>query len=104
MSISINAAACTACGACTRVCPGTLIRVVPHGTAQIAHPERCWGCTACLKECPTGAISYFLGADMGGRGTTLSVHSDAARTLWTFTRTDGTRTQIAVNPRQANSY
>lgn len=104
MSISINADACTACGACTRVCPGNLIRQRPDGTAAIRHPENCWGCTACLKECPSGAIVYFLGADMGGRGTTLGVESTRERAIWTFTRADGTQSRITIDKKQANKY
>ncbi len=104
MSISINARACTACGACTRVCPGNLIRQRTDGVAVIRHPENCWGCTACLKECPSGAIVYFLGADMGGRGTTLGVESTPEHAVWTFARADGTRSRITIDKKQANKY
>lgn len=43
------------------------------GKVYIRNIRDCWGCTACLKECHTGAILYFLGADMGGMGSMLSV-------------------------------
>lgn len=47
------------------------------GKVHIRNIRDCWGCTACLKECHTGAILYFLGADMGGMGSMLSVKEKA---------------------------
>lgn len=67
-------------------------------------PRDCWGCAACVKACPTQAISYFLGADMGGRGTRLTVRNDRSHTVWTFVRPDGTHAQIVVNRGEANRY
>lgn len=68
------------------------------------HPRDCWGCAACVKACPTQAISYFLGADMGGRGTRLTVRSDWSRTAWAFARPDGTHDRIVVDRGEANRY
>ena len=36
------------------------------------YPKDCWGCASCVKECPVGAIDFFLGADIGGMGSTMT--------------------------------
>ena len=41
---------------------------------------------------------------MGGRGTTLSVENSRDRSVWTFVRADGTRSQITIDKTQANKY
>ncbi|MCI1480051.1 MAG: ferredoxin family protein [Eggerthellaceae bacterium] len=104
MSISIDRNRCTGCGACNRVCPGNLLALDAEGRAKSRSPRDCWGCTACLKACRFGAIAYFLGADMGGRGTTLSVASTETEHAWTFTRADGGTRTIVIDRRTANNY
>lgn len=104
MSIAIDKTACTGCGACVRVCPGNLIKRGEDGRAFMRRPRDCWGCTACLKACPADAVQYFLGADMGGRGTRLSARSTPERTVWTFTHIDGGQERIVVDKREANKY
>lgn len=90
------------------MCPGGLIALreasAQGTTATIARPRDCWGCTACVKECPVNAIVYFLGADMGGRGTRLQVRSSDQKNEWTFTRADGSRLRITTDKTQANKY
>lgn len=70
----------------------------------MSRPSDCWGCTACVKECPTDAIVYFLGADMGGRGTELRVRSTAKANVWTFTHADGSELVITTDRTKANKY
>mgnify|MGYP000869636356 CR=1 FL=1 len=72
MSIRITQNNCVGCGRCIEACPGNLIKKDAQGKAVIKHISDCWGCTSCLKECKTGAISFYLGADMGGAGSTLT--------------------------------
>ena len=69
MSIRITQNNCVGCGRCIEACPGNLIKKDAQGKAVIKHISDCWGCTSCLKECKTGAISFYLGADMGGAGS-----------------------------------
>lgn len=73
MSVRILQNKCVGCGRCLSVCPGNLLKKGEDGKVHIRNIRDCWGCTACLKECHTGAILYFLGADMGGMGSMLSV-------------------------------
>ena len=73
MSVRILQNKCVGCGKCLSVCPGNLLKKGEDGKVHIRNIRDCWGWTACLKECHTGAILYFLGADMGGMGSMLSV-------------------------------
>lgn len=127
MSVSIDGKLCVGCGRCAEVCPGNLIVLATAGqaaesgapkagaskpvghspvrkVARLRHPRDCWGCTACMKECPVGAICYFLGADMGGRGTTLSVRSTASTNEWSFLHPDGSEQRIVVDRTKSNQY
>ena len=67
MSITMNQALCKGCKACEQVCPGSLIKMNEAGKAYIKYPKDCWGCSSCVKECHFGAISLYLGADIGGK-------------------------------------
>ena len=69
MSIAINADLCKGCKACMAVCPGSLIKETTEGKAYMKYPKDCWGCASCVKECHFGAITFFLGADIGGMGS-----------------------------------
>lgn len=104
MSIQIDEKRCIGCGRCSEVCPGNLIKLGSRDRAWMKHPRDCWGCTSCLKVCPTGAIRFFLGADIGGRGSSLTVHQQADIWLWRVHRTDGSTEQITVNKKDSNQY
>ena len=75
---SIDATACTGCGACVDLCPRHVIKLVGEGEASIAAYVACMntmggrrtrgvcsagciGCSKCVKACPTGAISVEHG-------------------------------------------
>lgn len=74
MSIRIRAERCIGCRQCIALCPGNLIKWdAAGGHAYIRRPKDCWGCASCIKACPSDAIAYYLGADIGGRGTEMSV-------------------------------
>lgn len=104
MSIRIRKELCTGCGACTRVCPGRLLKTGESGLAEIPEPRDCWGCTACVKECRFGALEYYLGEDIGGQGTTLKVTQEPHEIQWIFTKPNGKQQVITINPKEANSY
>ena len=104
MSIAINAKQCVGCGKCSMVCPGSLIHMNADGKAFIKYPKDCWGCTSCVKECRTEAIDFFLGADIGGRGSTLTTREDGDYRLWTVTAPDGNKTVVRINKKDANKY
>ena len=103
MSIRINATSCVGCKRCAEVCPGNLIKIV-NNRAFIRREKDCWGCTSCLKECKTGAIQFFLGADIGGKGSVLSVEDIGDLRNWTVIRPDGTKETITVNTKESNKY
>lgn len=104
MSIRINKEHCVGCGKCVEACPGNLIKKDQNGKAFILRERDCWGCTSCLKECKFSAICFYLGADIGGRGTVLSIKEEGDRYLWTATDTDGNTKNIEINKKDANKY
>lgn len=104
MSIRIDQKKCIRCGACAEVCPGSLLSLENGGPAVIRHPEECWGCASCLKECRAGAIAYFLGADIGGQGSLMHTVRDGPLTHWIIDRRDGERVTITVDSRDSNKY
>lgn len=104
MSIQILQGKCVGCGKCIEACPGNLIKKDEQGKASIRHIRDCWGCTSCLKECHTGAIRFYLGADIGGKGSTLSVEQKKDISLWKVTDAAGNEKVIEVNKKEANKY
>ena len=104
MSIRINKNKCVGCKRCLDVCPGSLIKTDETGKAYIKYPKDCWGCTSCIKECSRDAIRFFLGADVGGRGTSMVVSEKPDISTWTVEKPDGTKITIQVNKKDANKY
>ena len=104
MSIAIRQNKCVGCRRCVEVCPGNLIKIDKTGKAYIKEPRDCWGCTSCLKECKIGAIAFFLGADIGGRGSCLSIQDDGDLRHWKITDPQGRSETITVNRIDANKY
>ena len=51
----IDAARCTGCGECERLCPTKAV-AVHENLAMIVHPLACTYCELCESYCPTGAI------------------------------------------------
>lgn len=90
MSIAIDSMKCRACGKCLDVCPGSLIVRGEDKKAVIRYPKDCLGCASCIKECPFEAISYYLGADIGGMGSQMTVHTEGDLLHWRIKKTDGT--------------
>ncbi len=103
MSIRIDRSKCVGCMKCAEVCPGTLIGK-EGGKAVMQYPDLCWGCVSCVKECRVGAIKFFLGADIGGRGSTLSVTTEGDILHWNIDKYDGSRITIDVNSKNSNKY
>ncbi len=105
MSIFIDRNKCVGCGKCADVCPGNLLKITDH-KAVIRHPEDCWGCTSCLKECKVEAVKFFLGADIGGRGSTLTyTYGDDNRTVtWKVISPDKVERVIVIDTQESNKY
>lgn len=104
MSIHIHKERCVGCGKCTKVCPGNLLKQDEHNKAFIICPEDCWGCTACIKECNVKAISYFLGADIGGNGSVMHTEEEGDLLHWIIEDSNNNQEIITINKKQANAY
>ncbi len=85
-------------------CPGNLIKRGQDGKAFLRHPEECWGCTSCLKECRFDAIRFFLGADIGGRGSLMHTVQEGPLTHWIIERSNQDDIVITVDKRNSNQY
>lgn len=104
MSIKIDVRKCLGCGRCRIACPGNLIALDEQGRAYSKYPHLCWGCTACLKECQSGAILYYLGADIGGKGTTLRTTKEGGLLHWHMEKPNGETKTITINRNDSNNY
>ena len=104
MSILIRRDECRGCGKCAEACPGNLIKRDGDGKAYIKHPEDCWGCSSCLKDCAFGAIRFYLGADIGGRGGTMYVKRDGPLFHWIIESPGREPVTITVDSRNSNEY
>ncbi|MBU3201039.1 ferredoxin family protein [Clostridium estertheticum] len=104
MSIKIDLQKCVGCGKCRKICPGNLIFKNGESKAFIKYPEECWGCTACLKECPVQAINYYLGADIGGKGTFLNTKKEKNLLHWHIYKPNKVEIIITTNETEANKY
>lgn len=108
MSIIIDQGKCIGCSRCHDVCPGTLIKINENKKAFIKYPKDCWGCTSCIKECPVHAIRFFLGEDIGGKGS--KVHTEKVKgekndiVRWIFELNDGSVKTIDIDPKESNKY
>ena len=58
--------------------------------------------TSCIKECAFGAIAFYLGADIGGMGSKMSVSTQGDLLNWQIEKTDGTTEVITVNKKDSN--
>ena len=104
MSISIDKLKCKGCTKCNAVCPASLIELDENKKAYIRYPKDCWGCASCIKECAFGAIAFYLGADIGGMGSKMSVSTQGDLLNWQIEKTDGTTEVITVNKKDSNQY
>ena len=104
MSIVIRKESCTGCRKCMQVCPGSLIKLTEDKKAYIKYPKDCWGCSSCLKECSFGAISFYLGADIGGMGSKLLTSIEGDIVHWQIEKTNGDLSVIDVNRKDSNQY
>ena len=103
MSIKIDSLKCTKCGECLKVCPGKLIYAKSDGSAYIKYPRDCWGCAACVKECQSGAVSYYLAADIGGKGAFLYTKNKEDSLDFIVVK-DNKKEIISVSKKESNKY
>lgn len=104
MSVEIDREKCVGCHLCHDVCPGSLIKIDSDGKAFIKYPKDCWGCTSCVKECPTHAVRFYLGADIGGMGSVLHIEKNGELLNWVIERYDGENIIVSVDPKESNKY
>jgi adenylylsulfate reductase subunit B len=104
MSIAIDKQKCIGCGKCRNVCPGSLIKLDSDNRAYIKYPKDCWGCTSCIKECHKYAISFYLGADIGGMGSLVHTEKNGDILSWIIDKPEGETIKIDINQKESNKY
>lgn len=104
MSIIIDENKCIACGKCEQICPGNLIGKDEKGKAKMNYPKDCWGCAACVKECPAVAIHYYLGLDLNSKGGYLKVKAKGDGLQWQIIDEKGKEHIIQTNRKESNQY
>lgn len=104
MSIKINKDKCIKCNLCLNICPGNLIGLDENGRAEIIYPKDCWGCCSCVKECQYDAISLYLGADIGGKGSLLNIKKQGDILNWKIEKANGNEVIIQVDSKESNKY
>ncbi|MCS6798861.1 MAG: 4Fe-4S binding protein [Myxococcota bacterium] len=95
MGIHIDVHVCNGCGTaeeamCVRDCPGDLIVLGPDRRARIRDNRACWDCAACVKVCPTQAITMQLPPEISLRGVRLRGRALRHKTVWRLRLRDGT--------------
>ena len=94
MGIAVDEQACNRCGTadepmCVRDCPGDLMFIKANDKAAIVDNRECWDCAACVKVCPTQAISMQLPASLTVSGVDLKGRALKHKTLWRIRLRDG---------------
>ena len=90
MSVRILQNKCVGCGKCLSVCPGNLLKKGEDGKVHVRNIM--------------GAILYFLGADMGGMGSMLSVKEKGDVRIWRVDSPNGETKTIEINMKDSNKY
>ena len=62
------------------------------------------GCCSCIKECQFDAIGLYLGADIGGMGSSMTVKSRDHFLDWNIHKTDGSTETIVIDKKESNKY
>ena len=104
MSIAVERNRCIGCGKCILVCPGGLLKSDTDYKAYILYPKDCWGCCACIKECPQNALALYLGADAGGMGSRMYAKEDANDIRWLVLKNNGDTQEIVLHKKDSNKY
>ncbi|MFL0195265.1 ferredoxin family protein [Clostridium sp. WILCCON 0269] len=104
MSIKIHREKCIGCLKCMEVCPGSLIYKDQQGRAYIKYEKNCWGCAACIKECVSRAIKYYLASDIGGNGSCLYVEQNADELKWHIVDEEHNESILSTKRKEANKY
>ena len=50
------------------------------------------------------SIALYLGADIGGMGSKMTVNAEDGKLYWNIEKRDGTTEQVVINQKESNKY
>lgn len=69
-----------------------------------ALPERLLGLFFVHQGMQVRAIALYLGADIGGMGSKMTVNAEDGKLYWNIEKRDGTTEQVVINQKESNKY
>jgi len=93
MTVRIDLTLCNGCtdrpeSICEEICPGDLL-YRKDGKAFLREPSDCWDCFACVKECPSKALSIELPFQISESRQRLTACMKENSILWRLVDQEG---------------
>lgn len=69
-----------------------------------ALPERLLGLFFMHQGMQVRCDRLYLGADIGGMGSKMTVNAEDGKLYWNIEKRDGTTEQVVINQKESNKY
>ena len=90
---------------CTSVCPGSLIYQDSEKKKAFINILRTAGAVPhASRNVILALLLLYLGADIGGMGSLMTVKSTPDTLTWDIKKRDGSKEEILINKKESNKY